>query len=66
MPFTSPHMASTDTLVCGGEEWPHYCWVVAKVLTPHSATSDITLAWKGSAWFLQGGDGSTGSLHGLQ
>lgn len=27
------------------EEWLPYRWVVVKVLTPHLATSDITLAW---------------------
>lgn len=51
----------------GQEGWPHHCWVVVQALTCHLVTSDTTAAGKnGSAWLLQGGHRSTGSLHGLQ
>lgn len=41
--------------------WPCYCWVVAKVLASHSASSDTILLWEGTS-LPPGRGGSPGFL----
>lgn len=63
--YFSPHGFYSYHSVWKG--WPHHCSVMVKVLMLLLATSDTTLSGKNvGVWLLHSGDGSTGSLHGLQ